>query len=373
MALIVGQLQLGGAERQLYELAVRLERERWRPLVICLSEVEEPFGPRLRDRGIPVVIVPRSGHADPRRVRRLADTLIDHRIALSHSYLLAANAYTWAASWLAGRRPFVASSRTCIPAAGWLSNRIHRKAFRSAECVIANARRVKEFTCREYALEPSRVRVVPNGVDGAMFAADPASRIAVRRELGIAQDEFVAGTVARVSAEKNLDLLVDVAAAIAPDGAGPLRIVIAGEGPGLAALRERVASGGLGRTIMLTGACHDVPRMLASFDVFVQTSSTEGLPNAVMEAMAAGLPVVATRVGGTEEVVQEGVTGFLIEPEEPRIVEAIASRLHDLAQNRQTAAGLGSAARARIAAEFSMTRMVDETISVYEASMRGRR
>ena len=101
VGLVVGQLQTGGAERQLYELAVRLDRTRYEPVVVCLSEVGEPFGSRLASRGIRVHLLQRSRNHDPARLFKLSHLLREERIDLLHSFLLAANAYAWSAALLA--------------------------------------------------------------------------------------------------------------------------------------------------------------------------------------------------------------------------------------------------------------------------------
>jgi len=227
LALVVGQLQRGGAERQLFELAIRLDRSRLDPLVVCLSEVVDPYAGKLTEAGIDVVVLPRAGHRDFSRVRSLAGILSRHRIDLVHSFLIAANAYTWAATRLAGRRPYIASSRTCIPPRGRLGLWVHRRAFRGAQAVIANAKAVMEFTRDLYALPESRFTVIPNGVDLAPFEEAgrdrEARRAMVRALFGLDDGEamtgvqpgdmsgVVAGVVGRLSPEKNLPLLLEVA------------------------------------------------------------------------------------------------------------------------------------------------------------------
>ena len=180
LALVVGQLQRGGAERQLFELAIRLDRSRLEPLVICLSEVIHPYADRLRKEGIEVAVLPRAGHRDFSRVRSLAKILSHRRIDLVHSFLIAANAYTWAATRLAGGRPYVASSRTCIPPRGRFGHWVHRRAFLDASAVIANAKAVMEFTRDHYRLPERLFTVIPNGVDLAPFTAAGPGRDARR-------------------------------------------------------------------------------------------------------------------------------------------------------------------------------------------------
>ena len=367
VALVVGQLQLGGAEGQLFELATRLDRARYDPFVVCLSEVQEPYGSRLRERSIRVEVLPRAGRYDLGRVRALGRLLHEGGASLAHSYLLAANAYTYLASRLAGRLPFIASSRTCIPPSGPGSLWLHRRAFSAASAVIANSHKVMEFTRDLYRLPAAKIRVIPNGVDAAAYAgAAVAARVEARREIGAPEGAVVIGTVGRLSPEKNLGLFLDMASRIVSD-AGPAaaaRFVVVGDGPSRAGL-QAAAGGrlGLAGRVIFTGASQDVSRALAAFDVFVLTSSTEGLPNAVMEAMAAGLPVVATRVGGTAEVVEDGVSGHLVPPAD---AAALAARVLGLARDPESARRMGERGRERVASRFGVERMVAATAGLYD-------
>jgi glycosyltransferase involved in cell wall biosynthesis len=129
-------------------------------------------------------------------------------------------------------------------------------------------------------------------------------------------------------------------------------------------VEAKVREAALEDRLILTGARSDVPQILAALDIFVMTSDTEGLPNAVMEAMASGLPVVATRVGGTPELVAEGETGHLVPPgrREP-LLEALRALVADRALRRR----MGEAGRIRIAAEFTLQRMVAGTRAVYDS------
>jgi glycosyltransferase involved in cell wall biosynthesis len=360
---------MGGAERQLFELAVRLDRSRWEPVVVCLSEVAEPFAGRLAARGVAVEVLSRSTHYDPGRAFRLRRLLRDRRIELAHSFLLVANAYVWAATRL-GRGigagpPYIASSRICLtPRHGWL-RLVHRRAFRGATAVIANSARVEVFTRELYELPGDRIRVIHNGIDAVSFRAEAVgARESVRSELGISRDALVVGSLGRLAPQKNLDLFLEMAARLTSGSSGDApRFVLAGSGPALADLRARAAALGLVDRVIFPGARHDVAGVLSAFDLFVLTSHTEGLPNAVMEAMAAGLPVVATRAGGTDELVVEAVTGHLVEPGD---AAGLTDRVESLLRDPAVRLRMGRAGTERIEREFSIERMVDGTAALYE-------
>jgi len=367
VAMVVGQLQLGGAERQLFELATRLDRARYVPSVICLSEVTQPYAGMLRDAGITVDVLPRGGHNDFRRALGLARLLRERGVGLVHSFLIAANAYAWVACALGGRARFIASSRTCIPPRGFWAGLVHRRAFHAAAAVIANSRRVMEFTRDLYRLEPERIRVIPNGVATDGFRDDGgARRSAARRAWDVRDDELLVGSIGRLSPEKNLALFVEVARmrCEGPGGAARReRYVLVGDGPSRADLERRIRDADLGRRVILAGGRPDVAALLPAFDLFMMTSDTEGLPNAVMEAMAAGLPVVATRVGGTGELVDDGATGYLVERGD---AAGLRDRLDRLAADPALRSTMGARGRARIESEFSAGRMVERTMALYD-------
>jgi glycosyltransferase involved in cell wall biosynthesis len=273
-----------------------------------------------------------------------------------------ANAYAYVSARLAGVGPLIVSSRTTMTMPTRSRRLLHAWVFRRASVVVANAESVKEFTSSYYGVPRARVRVVRNGVDlGASMKAS-ADRWAARAEMGIPPGSVLVGTLGRLSREKNLDLFVDMAAGLANEFP-EARFLIAGEGPCRGAIERAVKGAGIGGRVVVTGARSDVPRVLAAMDLFVMTSDTEGLPNAVMEAMAAALPVVSTRVGGVPELVADGETGRLV----PRgQLVPLLSSIRPLIRDGHLRRRQGEAGRRRIASEFSVERMVAATVSVYD-------
>jgi glycosyltransferase involved in cell wall biosynthesis len=362
VVLVIGQLQQGGAEGQLAHLALGLAASGIDPTVACLSEVAEPHASRLREAGVPVAIFPRRGHGDLSRVRGLASLLRSAGADLVHSFLVGANAYAYASARLAGVRPLIVSSRTTMTMPTRSRRLLHAWIFRRASIVVANAESVKEFTSSYYGVPRARLRVVRNGVDlGASMRAS-VDREAARAEMGIPAGAVLVGTLGRLSREKNLDLFVDMAAGLANEFP-EARFVIVGEGPCRGAIERALRGAGIDGRVVVTGARSDVARVLAAMDLFVMTSDTEGLPNAVMEAMAAALPVVSTRVGGVHELVADGETGRLF----PRgQLVPLLSSVRPLIRDADLRRRQGEAGRRRIASEFSVERMVAATVSVYD-------
>ena len=232
------------------------------------------------------------------------------------------------------------------------------------EGIAAISGGVKEALARS-GVGPSRVRVVPSGIDLAPFEAPP-DRAALRAGLGIEADEVLALQVAALAPHKSqTDLLR--AAAIAIRRVPALRIWIAGEGPLRATLEEEHRALGLGTFVRFLGFREDVNDLLAAADLFVVSSYLEGMGTSTLDAMAAGLPVVATRVGGIPEIVTEGETGFLVPPRDP---EALASAMARLAEEPDLRRSLAEGGRRRVR-DFSADR-TEERMDAFYAELRTR-
>ncbi len=204
-----------------------------------------------------------------------------------------------------------------------------------------------------------------------------AARVAIDPSFA-APDAIVVGTVGRLSPVKHQRLLVDAFAAAverlradAPQVADRLRLALVGDGPDRAALDARVAASGVADRIALLGNRDDVPRVMADFDVFVLPSLAEGISNTILEAMACGVPVVATRVGGNAELVADGATGVLVASDD---VAAMADAIAAYARDPRRVERDGRAARERAVAQFSIDAMVSRYADLYDALLatRGR-
>jgi glycosyltransferase involved in cell wall biosynthesis len=204
-----------------------------------------------------------------------------------------------------------------------------------------------------------RVGVTYNGIDPG-HRPTAFQRASARAALGLPEDAFVVGTVARLDPVKNLHLLIQ-AHAFLVSRHPQIRTVVIGDGAERAALEEHAARSGFAASITFAGYRSDVRLLMAAFDVYVNCSSYEGVSLTILEAMATALPVVATRVGGNPEVVIDHETGLLV-PGNPRaLADAIAGLVHD--DRRRHA--MGDAGRFRVKRHFSIARMVEEYAEVY--------
>ncbi|TMQ71998.1 MAG: glycosyltransferase [Candidatus Eisenbacteria bacterium] len=206
-----------------------------------------------------------------------------------------------------------------------------------------------------------RAVTIVNGVDLAAFAAARVTRRETRAALGYGDQDLVIGAVARFDRRKGLDLLLEAAAAAQPR-VPALRLLLVGDGPERARLESHAAMLGLDAIVHWAGACAPVSPFVAAMDLFAAPSRTEGQGVALVEALAAGVPVVGARVGGIPEVVAHGRCGLLVEPESP---DALAAALVRLAREPETRAAMGAAASGQ-AGRFSLAESCARLSRVYD-------
>ncbi len=237
--------------------------------------------------------------------------------------------------------------------------------------VIAVAEDIRQELIRS-RVKPGAVQTILNGIDHTRFNRDRSREPQIRQRLGIADDEVVIGSVGRLETEKRYDLLIDAfaslrAARLRPglaeaSGGGGLRLVIVGEGSLRSTLEARIDRLGLGAVCHLPGLRSDVIDLHHAFDVFVQSSANEGAPNAVLEAMALETPVVATAVGGTSELVRDGIDGLLVPAGNH---EALVNAINHLLTDGPATAARVASARHRVETELSFDARMATLETVY--------
>jgi starch synthase (maltosyl-transferring) len=354
IALVITDLDVGGAERALVNLATRLDRSRWAPRVIALG-VEGRLAETLREAGIPCACLGGDRRKPLRVITRLAKALRAQRPALVQSFLFHANLASRLAAPFAGRPWVLGGLRVAERRKRWhlVLDRLTSPLAAGSVCVSNG---VRDFSMSAGGLNPRRLVVIPNGIDPEPFdRAVPASR----SELGILEDAFLAVAVGRLDEQKGIPDLLDAAELVVRERP-EWHLAIAGDGPLRDWLREQLAArGALAGRVHWLGPRDDVPRLLRAADLMVLASLWEGMPNVVLEAMASGLPVVATAVEGTDELIVSGRTGWLVPPGDSM---SLANSLMAAARDPSFARELGRRGRARIAAEFS----IDGAVAAYE-------
>lgn len=236
---------------------------------------------------------------------------------------------------------------------------LRRRIFRRAACAMADAvfavtRELRDFHARQAWIRPERMGVMYNGVDTQRFAPCEESRIAMRKELGLPEKSFVVGAVGRLVPIKDHQTLLKAAALLSSSGID-VRVLLVGSGPERARL-QGLATDALEGRVCFAGDSSQVPEMLNAMDVFVLPSLGEGMSNTLLEAMACGLPVLATNVGGNPEIIENNVHGRLFTPGD---AAWLAAQLNLLAQDPALIHQLGTAARNRAIESFSLSRMLE--------------
>jgi glycosyltransferase involved in cell wall biosynthesis len=335
VAFVVNNLDVGGLEKVVVSLINNLDRERFRPYLICLdgagkmaADVDLPDESRLvleRKQGIRLPIVGLS--ADPSVFHRIRRFVRANRIDVLHAHNIGPLIYAGVATRLIPmrRRPRVVySDHNQLFSMSTARARRIRWYLKLADEVVAVSEDLQRTLIERLQASPQRVRVLYNGVDGKRFALTDRNK--VRRELGITDGEFVVGSAVVLHEYKGIAYLLDAAPAVLAQ-APATRFVIAGDGPVRATLEAKARALGLGDRVMFIGHRNDVPDVVSSFDVYVLPSVAEGLPLALLEALATGNPIVCTRVGGCPEIVEDGVNGFLVPPRDSSALSAGILRL----------------------------------------------
>ena len=356
---------LGGTERLLLLSAPRLRMLGYDVRVGALKE-EGPLRAELERAGVPCIAFGARHRGDLGALGRLGRYLRRERIDVLHAHLFYANV----AARLVGRL-----ARVPVVLAGhhdtdvWMGPHhrlLERLTAPLSDRVIACSEAVRRYAIERYGIGEDRVVTLRNAIDPQAIPG-PEARARARAAIGARGDDRLAGTLGRLDEPKK-GLATFLAAAARVAAADPCaRFVLIGDGPARGDLERRASSLGLADRVRFLGERPDAVSLLPGLDLLVQPSLWEGFGLSVLEGMAAGLPVVATRVGGLPEVVRDGVDGLLVPPADaPRLAEAIASLFADPVRARH----LGAAARARARNEFHVDDLVAGTAALYDALLR---
>jgi glycosyltransferase involved in cell wall biosynthesis len=361
---VIDKLHRAGTQVHLARLLQGLDRRAVDPHVCCLVS-GGPLADTLREAGIPVETLGLRNIYGPRAWRglgRLSSLCRERGIDILHAYLISSHVYGTVAAQMA-RVPVVITSRRDTGFSRnwrlrvfeeWLINPMVDRVTAAGPAVAAAAR-------RERGLHNGKVVVIPNGLDLAEWDERCYSREAVRREWKLGEGDTAIGVIGHLSAVKGHADLIEAAAALARDRGG-VRLFVVGDGPLRASLESQVAALGLTGRVVFTGVRADVARLLAMLDVVVVPSHTEGMSNALLEAMAMARPVIATAVDGNLDVVRDGVTGLLVPPRDPAALAAALLRLVDAPERARE---MGRAARTRIEEAFTVQAMITRHEELY--------
>jgi len=362
---VIDSLGIGGAERVVINVVNGLDPEVFEQIVCCISskgrsaqQLSEHA--RCMDLG-------KGAQADHLMPLKIARVIREERPHIIHTQ-------SWAGidgvlAHLIARGPRAVHSehgRNFVAREPVRRNLVRRCVYHLVDVVFTISEEMRQYLCRTTGFSYERMRVIPNGVDIAKI--DSADGRGLREELGLSPQDCVIGTVARFDPTKDLASLLRAFAHLCNLHRGNrLKLLLVGDGSERPALEKLAAEMEISDRLVLTGFKDDIPRILRIMDIFVLSSITEGLPIAVLEAMCARLPVVATNVGALPELVTGGVSGLLVEPRAP---QAMAEKLAILVNDPELSRRFGASARRKIERDYSLDLMLRRYGELYMSLIR---
>jgi glycosyltransferase involved in cell wall biosynthesis len=359
--LVVDSLHLGGAERHVVDLAIALRRKGHEVAVAC-SVAGELSGP-LQESGIPVrplldrLVKRRFSVAFARELRKLVK---EGGFGLVHAHVYA-SATAASVATLGLNVPLVITEHSEGSWRTWRTRQVSRWVYRRAKHVVAVSSSIRRLLLQEYGVAPERVIVVPNAV-AASSDTTPSEPPSLPGEW---REGPVVGVVAHLKPEKGLNTFLEAAARVSPLLPN-VRFLVVGDGPLRGELEASTEHLGLNQRVRFLGFRSDARALVELLDVLVVPSLSEGAPLVILEAMAAGIPVVASAVGGIPDQIRHEREGLLVPPgNSAALGDALFGLLQDLAHARH----LGEAGRQRWASEFSYATMVRRVEAVYRSAL----
>jgi glycosyltransferase involved in cell wall biosynthesis len=358
---LLDSFNVGGTETQAVELARRLDPAQYK-VTLGYIKPEGPLVERLRETPVSLVqFRPKGGVDSPQgayQILRLARFLRRGRFDIVHTHDLWSNLLGIPAAWLA-RVPALISSRRDLAHLEWYqsSRRVWLRRIQNlSDVILTNAHPIRDALIAEDRFSPAKVRVIHNGIDFARFRAGGARMFP---EWGDGKRIVLVGNMH--SDVKGHSCLIAAAPAIVREFPST-RFVFVGDGSQRPSFEKQVADLGLQVNFVFLGRRPDVAEILASCDIAVLPSKAEGLSNAALEYLAAGLPTVVSSAGGNVEVVHDGVTGLVVPPQDSG---ALASALLQLLRDPGYAARIGNAGNKYVRDHFSFERLIQETDALY--------
>ncbi len=366
---VIDSFDLGGAQRQLLELLRRLDRRRYQA-VVCplwpLMALEADY----QQTGWPIIRVHKRAHLDVSVAWRLAREMRAFRPHIVHTFLFTGNLWGRLAAALARPRAVISTQMSVLPKGRNLpyTALVNQILAGLTDVITFDSQRGLRQASLAKGMSRPALKVIYNGADLQLFQASrvQAGIPELRKSLGIEENCPILGNIARLTEQKGQEVLLQAVSLLIRKGHN-LRVVLVGGGPRRGELESLTDTLGIRDYVLFLGPRHDLPELLSLFDIFVLSSYWESLPVIILEAMAMARPVVATDVAGVSEVVEDEVTGLLVEAGEP---ELLAQALLRLIGNPGLAAQMGAAGRQRVEGEFGVERMVAETTALYDDLLR---
>lgn len=360
---VFATMPVGGAEMLWLNVLRKLDRDRFNPITCCIGE-KGSVGGIIENMGFEVISLGRmqSKKFDIGAILGIRDIIKGRNIDILHAHMYHAGLYGRLAALAAGgRRPkSVLSVHNIYPKVKTHRSLVNRALNTFTSRIIAVSEPVAEDVLKHDHADPRKVIVLQNGVDIDRHDLTFGKEVAKKR-LGLKSSDFVLGSVGRLAESKGHNYMLEALSIINKSGYG-FKLLIAGSGPLEKSLREESAALGLSEDAILLGERHDIPEIYRAMDLYLMSSLWEGAPLALADAMAAGLPSVATSVGGMPEQLNYGECGIIVPPKDP---EAMANAVIGLYKNKDKMASLAEKARKRALDKYSSEAMVRKLEDIY--------
>lgn len=363
MLLAIG-LGVGGTETHILELASRIDRSRY-DVTVCTFKSGGCLAEELQTRGYRVVSLNGKGKLDVRVLFRLWKLLRKERPDVIQAFLFWANVAARLLGRALGTFPVISSYHDEVVSEGWLIRTIDRLTLQWSHSIVCCSEAVRRSVSSRIGGKPAQYTIIPFGLDMRQFMT---GNVTARRELGLKEGGLVIGTVCRlVEPKKGLRFLLEAVVQLEKEVDGPsCQVLIVGDGPAEEHLRVMAQQLGIASRVIFAGVRRDIPQLLPLLDAFVLPSLYEGFGIAILEAMAAGRPVVATTVGGIPEFVTHGETGILVKPGD---ATALARAIQTILANPEDACQMGLRGQRHVQENFEIATVVRRHEEIYEACL----
>lgn len=351
-------MEMGGIETLIDEFATRFRARGLSPSVGVLNGGGTLEG-KLHAKGIPVIRLGKRDRVDLDTIAKLRQILKRDNVKVLHTH----NYSSWFYGVLAvrgiGGVRHIHTEHSNVECRRWIY--AERLMSRFTNKIVSVSGSVKDFMVERQHISPGRIEVIYNGVDTQRFRPDSRARTEYRNKFSFGEKTFVACIVARLSPVKDHETLLGAFSMLAKERP-ETRLLIVGEGDIRVRLESLSRDLGVCDRVIFLGERHDIPEILNAADVFVLSSISEGHNMSLLEAMATGIPVVVTRVGGNTEIVLDGVCGFLVPPRDPH---ALCDRIGALAGNESLMRAMGEKGREAVLKCFNVDGMIDRYLRLY--------
>jgi len=380
---IIARLNIGGPSLHVVNLNKWLSPDRFESLLLTGSSNpgEGSMLDYAQENGVQPVVIPEMvgeaslGPRDIQAFLRLYRILRLERPQIVHTHTAKAGFLGRLAARMAGVPVIVHTYHGHVlngyygPAKSWLLRRMERGLARITDRLVAVSSLVREDLITYRVAPPAKISVIPLGFDLGPFFDCESLKGEFRRELGLGSDDKLVGILGRIFPIKNHRLFLESAAQIAQQESN-VRFVIVGDGVLKSEMEQYAQDLGIHHKVIFTGWRRDLPRIYADLDLLVVSSNNEGTPVSAIEAMASGCPVVATRVGGLADVIQDAETGYLVPAKQPQL---LAAAMLELIRDPQRAEQMGRSAQISVKERFSLDRLLRETENLYEELLTSKR